>query len=189
MRALKNPAGPTWRALAPATVLSLALLLPAALRAAPAAAPDAFLAQLAGEWQLTGAVQGKAVRYRATGSWLLAGGWLCLALIDAAQPPGYQARVYLGFDPKADDYIAHWLDQFGAAGARVVGSGRRAGRTLVLNFPYADGAFRDTLTLSADGASGTLLLESAAHDGHWRTFASYRLTRTGTAPAPAAPQE
>jgi Protein of unknown function (DUF1579) len=171
--------------LSQAVVLLLALLSPAALTAAPVAAHDPFLAQLAGDWQLTGTVRGKAVRYRGTGAWLLEGGWLCLALTDQAQPPAYQARVYLGFDPKADDYIAHWLDQFGAAGARIVGSGRRHGQTLVLGFPYADGAFRDTLTLAADGNSGSLLIESAARDGHWSTFASYQLVRLRATPAAA----
>ena len=38
-------------------------------------------------------------------------------------------------------------------------------------------AFRDTLALAADGASGSLLLESQQNDGSWSTFASYRLTR------------
>jgi hypothetical protein len=42
---------------------------------------------------------------------------------DLSRPSKYQADVYLGFDAKAGDYIAHWLDQFGAAGARVVASG------------------------------------------------------------------
>ena len=68
--------------------------------------------------------------------------------------------MFLGFDAKAGDYIAHWLDQFGAAGARVVATGHREGQTLVLLFPYQGSPFRDTLTLAADGSSGTLLLEA-----------------------------
>jgi hypothetical protein len=89
-----------------------------------------------------------------------------------------------GFDPKGGDYIAHWLDQFGAAGARVVATGKRDGQTLVLLFPYTEGQFRDTLTLAADGSSGTLLLESQEKDGSWSTFASYTLTRPQGARVP-----
>jgi hypothetical protein len=74
--------------------------------------------------------------------------------------PGYEASVYFGYDDHAHDYIAHWLEQFGAAGARVVATGRRDGQTLVLAFPYPEGALRDALELAADGNSGSLLLES-----------------------------
>lgn len=151
--------------------LAWASVLPAA-----SAAEDAFLAQLAGRWQLVGTVKGQPVTARGEGRWVLKDAWLCFTLIDRA-PPGYRAQIYLGADPKAGDYVVHWLDQFGAAGARVAGSGKRDGQQLVLHIPYAEGAFRDTLTLAADGRSGTLLLEAQEKDGHWSTFASYRLQR------------
>lgn len=167
-------------------VLCIALLAMTA-QGAPAAPPaplDPFLAQLTGDWDLMGTLGKKPVHYRGTGRWVLKQAWLCLTLNDLATN-GYQASVYLGHDEPAGDYIAHWLDQFGAAGARVVGSGRRDGQTLVLQFPYAEGAFRDTLTLSEDGNTGSLLLESQEKDGRWTRFASYRMTRLHHLPSPA----
>jgi hypothetical protein len=98
-------------------------------------------------------------------------------MIDAATPARYEAQVFIGFDPKAHDYVAHWLDRFGAAGARVVAQGERQGERLVLNFPYAEGAFRDTFTWLPASHSWTLLLESQGANGSWSTFASYTLTR------------
>jgi hypothetical protein len=167
-------------------ILCLALLAMTAQgnNAAPPAPLDPFLAQLAGDWDLVGSVGNKPAHYRGTGRWVLKQGWLCLTLNDLATG-GYQASVYLSHDATAADYIAHWLDQFGAAGARVVGSGRRDAQTLVLQFPYVEGAFRDTLTLSEDGNTGSLLLESQQKDGHWTTFASYRMTRLHKLPSPA----
>jgi hypothetical protein len=47
----------------------------------------------------------------------------------------------------------------------------------LIPFPYPEGAFRDTLTLADDGASGTLLLGAQKDDGSWSTFASYTLKR------------
>jgi hypothetical protein len=138
---------------------------------------DAFLEQLAGDWALTGHVRDKPVRYRGRAAWVLEDGWLRFSLVDAAAPPGYAAHLYLSFDAKAGDYVAHWLDRFGAAGARVVGLGHRIGQTLVLVFPYAESTFRDTLTLAADGASGSLLLESRNAAGEWSTFAAYAMKR------------
>ena len=166
-----------WQRLALLPALALWLIAGEA-SAAPVARPaDPFLAQLAGRWDMVGTVNGEAVHHRGEGRWVLKGAWLCLSIVDAASPPAYTASVYLGFDRRQRDYIAHWLDQFGAAGARVVATGKREGQTLVLLFPYAQGAFRDTLTLATDGGSGTLLLESQAKDGGWSTFASYLLTR------------
>lgn len=163
---------------------SLSLLLacgPLALAraAAPPAAPppDAYLGLLAGRWDFTGTLRGQPVHYHVDGRWVLSNGWMRLVLVDVGKPPAYSAEVYLGFDEKAGDYIGHWLDQFGAPGARVVATGKRDGQKLVLLFPYEWGAFRDTFNLAADGRGGTLLLESQEKDGTWSTFASYTLKR------------
>jgi hypothetical protein len=91
---------------------------------------------------MTGTVMGMSVRYHAEGARVLQGGFLRLHMIDASSPPQYEASVYLGYEPKAGDYIAHWLDNFGAAGARVVGTGSRQGSDrIVILYPYADGTF------------------------------------------------
>ena len=171
---------------APVTAAVLALSAAAGAAAPSTPQPDAFLAQLVGDWDMPGTLGGKTVHYRGTGRWLLKNAWLCLSLLDLGAPSTYQADVYLGHDVKQGDYIAHWLDQFGAAGARVVATGHRDGRTLVLLFPYPDGAFRDTLTLAPDGNSGTLVMESQGADGRWTNFARYRLLRIHRLPSPAA---
>lgn len=172
---------------------SAAVLLAAALLSGVAAAQrppahDPLLAQLSGQWDLTGTLMGKPVHHRGEGSWVLKDGWLCFTLVDTQVPPAYQAAIYIGFDSRAHDYVAHWLDQFGAGGARVVGTGHRDGQVLVLVFPYADGAFRDTFRLAADGSSGTLLIESQQPDGRWSMFADYRLARPGATAAAGAPR-
>jgi hypothetical protein len=133
---------------------------------------------LQGKWVMDGTMGGAPVHYVAQGQRVLNGGFLKFRMIDAASPPQYQAEVFIGFDRKANEYIAHWLDQFGAAGARVVAHGERHGTQLVLNFPYAEGAFRDTFTWRPESASWTLLLETQHADGAWSTFSSYTLTRS-----------
>jgi hypothetical protein len=158
--------------------LLLAVWLPAA---AAAPEPTHLLATLAGDWDLAGTVLGKPAHYRAQGRWVLHGGWLEFSMVDLATPPGYEARVFIGYDAKAGDYVAHWLDRFGAAGARVTATGSGQDGTLVLLFPYAEGAFRDTLSLAPDGASGSLLLEAQEADGSWSTFASYQMKRRAPA--------
>lgn len=142
---------------------------------------ERFLDGLKGEWVMEGQLRDQPVRYLATGDRVLAGGFVRLHMVDIGQPPKYRADVFIGYDPKAGDYIAHWLDQFGAAGARVVASGKRVDNRLVILFPYAEGAFRDTFTWDAAADSWTLLIESQATAGAWATFARYALRRPSAA--------
>lgn len=138
---------------------------------------ETYLDALRGTWDMPGTFGGRPIRYSAQGQRVLQGGFVRLHMIDASSPPQYEADVFIGFDPKANDYVAHWLDRFGAAGARVVGRGVRDGERLVITFPYAEGAFRDTFIRQPTTRSWSLLLESQAVDGTWSTFASYTLAR------------
>src|ERR1700687_1488644 len=117
-----------------------------ALSAAPSVDVQ-YLDALAGRWHMNGTLGAKPVRYDAQGDWVLQHGFLRLHMEDTHRTAHYEAQVFLGYDAKAGDYVAHWLDRFGAPGARVVATGKREGDTLVIVFPYAEGAFRDTFTL------------------------------------------
>lgn len=167
---------PAKRHLSVAVLASMAALLTAASFADSTSADDAYLDGLLGRWIMTGTLGGKPVTYEAAGERVLDGAWLQLHLVDTGKPPQYRADVFISNDAKEHDFIAHWLDQFGAAGARVVATGHRDGERLVLVFPYADGAFRDTFR-KGHADAWTLLIESQAKNGSWSTFASYKLSR------------
>jgi len=159
------------------------VLLPALgtgrLAEAKAASPDnTYLDALQGDWDMSGTLLGKPVKYRARGQRILHGGFLRLHMIDAADPPTYEADLFLGYDAHADDYIGHWLDRFGAAGARVVANGKRQGESLVILFPYAEGAFRDTFVYDPNKDTWSLLIESQKPGG-WSQFATYTLVHPG----------
>ena len=142
--------------------LLVELSLPSlALADAAADGDNAYLEKLIGEWDMTGDMSGKALHYHASGERVLQGGFLRLHMIDADPDPKYEAEVF---------------DRFGAAGARVVGSGKRDDAHLVVIFPYVSGAFRDTFTLLPDG-NWSLLLEFQRPNGSWSTFATYTLLR------------
>lgn len=124
---------------------------------------------------MTGLVTGKPVRYNATGERVLQGGFLRLHMIDAAATPSYEADVYLGFDARQQDYIVHWLDRFGAAGSRVVGSGKREGSALTVIIPYKENDFRDTFEWHEKTGTWVLIIESQNKDGSWSVFAHYSM--------------
>ena len=161
----------------PVLIASVLSIMVATSLAGPPSSDDSYLDDLQGRWVMRGTLGGKPVTYDAVAERVLGGAWLKFHMIDAREPPGYQADVFLGYDPSAHDFIVHWLDQFGAAGARVVATGHRDGEQLMFTFPYAEGTFRDTFRRDKRNGTWTLLLESQGKDGTWSMFANYRLTR------------
>ena len=149
----------------------------AACAADEPSADNAYLDGLEGDWDMTGTLLGRPVRYHARGERVLQGGFLRLHMIDAADTPTYQADLFLGYDAHQNDFIGHWLDRFGAAGARVVASGKRQGQTLIIYFPYAEAAFKDTFVYDPESRTWSLLIESQAPGGGWSNFAKYTLVR------------
>lgn len=73
-----------------------------------------LLAALDGDWMMVGDVLGEPVRYRLTVKPILAQTFTELHMTDVQEPPEYEARVFLGYDEKSGQVIAHWLDVFGA---------------------------------------------------------------------------
>ena len=164
------------RAIFCAFILLLAIGTERLANAKDARSPDnAYLDGLQGDWDMAGTLLGKPVKYHARGQRVLHGGLLRLHMIDAAEVPTYEADLFLGYDAHAHDYIGHWLDRFGAAGARVVASGKRQGEMLVIQFPYADAAFKDTFVYDPNTNTWSLLIESQKPDGGWSQFATYTL--------------
>jgi hypothetical protein len=163
-----------------AVALFVATGAQAAVAADAPSADNAYLDGLQGEWQMTGTLLGKPVKYHARGERVLQGGFLRLHMIDLGAAPNYEAELFLGFDALAGDYVVHWLDRFGAAGARVVATGKRTGKTLVVLFPYAEGAFRNTYEFDPKSGSWSLIIESQAAGGAWSNFATYTLVHPKT---------
>jgi hypothetical protein len=83
------------RALFCAVILSLALGAERDVRAEDERSADnAYLDALQGDWDMTGTFLGKPVKYRVRGERVLQGGFLRLHMIDAAEPPAYDADLF-----------------------------------------------------------------------------------------------
>jgi hypothetical protein len=140
------------------------------------AAADSLLQKLTGRWLMTGDVMAEAVTHDLAGRRVLDGQFVELHIVDRGTPPGYEARVFIGAD-SLGNFVAHWLDSFGAAASIPHATGRMRGDTMVLIFPYASGNFRDTFTYDRARDTWHFLLESESVDSGWRKFAEYRVTR------------
>jgi len=137
---------------------------------------DALIERLAGEWRMTGQVRGRAAESTASGAWTLAHQWLRLEMKDVAQPPAYEAHVYIGYDNKSERYVAHWLDVFGGRFSETLGYGVREKDAVRFVFEYPDGPFHTTFTAQPDG-TWSLLMRTKNDAGSWVTFAEYTLRR------------
>jgi hypothetical protein len=96
---------------------------------------------------------------------------------DVSIPPGYEARVFVGVDPDENRYIAHWMDNFGAAYSIPHAVGGAQGDTIVLTFAYDAGPFRDTFSYDRKADRWHFLLESSDSAGVWKRFAEYEVKR------------
>lgn len=140
-------------------------------------AMDSLLQRLVGTWTMTGAVQGQAATYHLEVRRVLQNRFVELHMEDIARPPQYEARVFIGIDSAASRYVAHWMDNFGAAYSIPHGVGAAHGDTIVLTFSYANGPFRDTFSYDHARDAWRFRLESGDSLGHWRPFADYQVRR------------
>lgn len=153
------------------------ILLAAVIMAvsAPAGAGEPALSRLEGVWRATGTVEGEAVSYRAEGRMVLMGRHLRFSMIDTAKDPKYEAAVYISKSKEKRDLVAHWLDNFGADGARVVGFGEETDKGFVLVFDYGEAVFRDRFEFVNDD-SFTLKIDACVADA-CNPFADYVFSR------------
>jgi len=125
---------------------------------------------------MIGQVRGKPVEQSFTAEWVLAHQFLLLSMKDMAQPPAYEAHVYLGYDNASERYVAHWIDVFGGRFSETLGYGPREKDAVHLVFEYPDGPFHTTFTANSDGTWSVLMRHRDAA-GAWVTFGEYTLRR------------
>lgn len=138
---------------------------------------DSLLDHLVGHWTMTGSVRGQPATYTLETTRVLQGRFVELHMQDVHVPPTYEARVFIGVDSAEAGYVAHWLDNFGAAYSIPPATGMARGDTLTLNFPYPDGAFRDTFVYDRRQDVWAFRLDAADSTGTWHLFAEYRVQR------------
>jgi hypothetical protein len=139
--------------------------------------PRALLNSLRGSWLMTGNVRNKPVQYNAEGTWILQNQFLSFHMKDTASSPTYEANLYIGIDSSKNQFVAHWLDLFGGAGARVVALGPLSPEAIEIVYPYAEGRFRNQFKYDRRKDEWTLVIESEDATGRWSRFAQYTISR------------
>ena len=136
-----------------------------------------LLNHLVGSWIMTGTVLKKPVQYRAEAAWVLQRQFLRLHMVDTSSPPTYEADLFIGLDTSKNQYVAHWLDKFGGAGARVFATGPLSSDKVEFTFPYEEGRFHDQFEYDSAKDEWSFVIESEGKGGQWTEFAHYAIKR------------
>jgi hypothetical protein len=165
------------RSLRACCAFSLAVAVRLSAQSSGPAAMDSLLGHLVGQWQMSGTVRGHPASYTLDATRVLQGSFVELHMVDVNRPPVYEARVFIGVDSAKGQYIAHWLDRFGAAYSVPHATGSARGDSLWLDFPYPSGAFHDTFVYDRRTDAWYFRLEAADSTGGWGLFAEYQVRR------------
>ena len=152
------------------------LMLAGAASAEERTFQDPFIEQLAGDWTLTRQIRGKEVENTVRAEWALNHQFLQIHMKDVANPPAYEALVYIGYQHADQRYVVHWLDVFGGKFS-AIGYGKRSGDSIEFAFQYDDGPFFNTFTWDTLAQGWTFKMESVDKDGKRRLFAVDTLRR------------
>src|SRR6185437_10942296 len=93
---------------------------------------DSLVAQLAGEWSMTGDMRGQAQSYTMKAEWVLGHQFLRMEM----KGDQYEAVSYIGYDNASERYVAHWIDIFGGRVSETLGYGKREGNSIHFVFEY-----------------------------------------------------
>ncbi len=102
---------------------------------------DDLLNKLTGDWNLTGTIGKRPVKNDFSATWILKHQFLEINFADQASPPGYFAKVLIGYDCISERYVAHWFDIFGGRFSETLGYGVKKGETIEFRFEYPEAPF------------------------------------------------
>lgn len=138
---------------------------------------DARLDRMVGRWRVERRLGERTVRNTLDASWVLGHQFVRLHYRDVASPPDYEALVFVGWNHAEQRYVVHWIDVFGGRSSETLGFGRAEGDSIVLDFAYPDGAFRNTYRWWPESREWTSRGESRDSAGVWRLFMSDRFRK------------
>jgi hypothetical protein len=138
---------------------------------------DPLLDTLAGEWHLTRKIGTRVAENRVRAGWILAHQFFRIDMIDVETPPEYEALVLIGYEHADRRYVAYWLDVFGGKFSEK-GFGIREGDSIRFEFPYPDGAVRNTFAWNAAAGTWGARIEQQDVRGRWSLFAEDTLRRS-----------
>ncbi len=138
---------------------------------------DTLLDKLTGQWLAIGNVGGDKVVYKFSNEWVLNHQFLEMTFSDTAPKHEYTAKVLIGYDCKKDQYVVHWLDNFGGAFSETLGYGEKKDQSIEISFDYPQGKLINTFAYDNKIDQWTSHSVIKAENETWVTFGNIVLKR------------
>ena len=161
------------------------LAAPAALAQAQApGSAEALLDRMTGHWAMTGTIAGKPTTHDVDVDWVLKREYIRIHEVsrdkDRSGGVGYEAWIYIVWDPTKSEYAIMWLDNTAATNfaAEGIGHAKPDGDRIPFIFKDADGSGIQT-TFAYDRANDrwSWTIDNVDKSGKLSSFAKVMLTR------------
>ena len=147
-------------------------------------APEGLLDKITGRWVLTGTIAKKPTTHDVDIDWVLNRQYIRIHEVsrdkDASSGIGYEAWIYIVWDPKASEYAVMWLDNTAATNfaGEGVGHAKPGGDRIPLIFTFADGSgIRTTFAYDRATDTWTWTIHNVDKTGRASPFADVVLVR------------
>ena len=138
---------------------------------------DTLLDKLTGQWALSGQIGNRTVANHFTAQWVLNHQFIELDFVDTGSPPGYVAKVSIGYDCISEKYVIHWLDSYGARFSETLGFGTKTSDTIECRFEYPDAPFVTKFCYHSKQDAWQINMTTKNKEGEWTVFGEEWLTR------------
>ncbi len=163
--------------------LSLLFLLTIPAPAQQGTFQDSLFDHLAGQWVMSGTIQGKETIHDVIAEWVLGHQYMQIHEVsqekNADGSPAYEATVFIGWDKTSSRYACLWLDVTGGGGltGQAIGHGKRSGDEIPFLFKGGDGSIFRTNFVYDRNADTWRWLMDGEENGELQSFARLTLTR------------
>ncbi|MBK9304781.1 MAG: hypothetical protein IPM94_13140 [bacterium] len=166
--------------------VAFALLVAPALRAQDRimSAPEGLLDKMTGRWVLTGTIAKKPTTHDVDIDWVLNRQYIRIHEVsrdkDASGGIGYEAWIYIVWDPKLSEYALMWLDNTAATdfSSEGVGHAKPDGDRIPFIYSFADGSgIRTTFAYDRTTDTWAWTIHNLDKSGSASPFANVVLVR------------
>jgi hypothetical protein len=139
---------------------------------------DELLDKLIGKWEINGEIAGDKVQNNFTAQWVLNHQFVELNFTDVKEKPDYIAHVDIGYDCISEQYVVHWIDNFGGRFSKTLGYGVKKNESMIeFRFEYPNAPFINQFIFDSKTNTWHFYLTTKNTHGQWVVFGDEYLKR------------
>jgi hypothetical protein len=140
---------------------------------------DPLLDNLVGDWHVTRkSSDGRTSESSLHVEWVLNHQFLELHYRALVSPPEFEAKIFIGLDPKSQHYIMHWLDIMGGPASKILATGTldEAAHTIYFQWSYPDSQLINAFAFDPASKTWVSVIRQKTK-GPWILLAEDKITK------------